>query len=234
MDKYNLVFNNSHLGNIDEYVEGRLYNEKNKLIKIKLKIKNEESITLNIRKYKSPFTLIINEVKGLFSTIIRVNYHIATMDNIEYLLSPDYEHIPLYKYMEKHNPEKTVHMLAIRYAFIFNWLMCINSNYESKINVFSDFINYGVADVYNNSILFVQTFSEKSFSRNLSKYDISKFILNKYFDGSMEYFNKITQKFIESIDSNKIKFALERIVKKYDESYLWWVNIVYERLLSLK
>lgn len=231
MNKLNLKFDNAHLGNIDEYIEGKLYNEKNKLVKIKLK--SNDGITLNVLKYKTPFIFMLNEMKKHFRCIHKVEYNIATINDIDYLLYEDYDNISLANYIEKSDYKKRLSAeLEIQMLFAFNWLMCVNNNYENRINVFTYTNFYKCLDIYKTNKVYFQSVGEKSYNKNF-KYDISKFILNKYFNGSMENFNKIVSILISEIDPNKVKFEMEKVVKKYDESYMWWVNIVYEKLLSL-
>jgi hypothetical protein len=70
----NVIFNfdNINVGEIDNIISEKFYNDKNKLFKIKL----NNDLILNVFKYKNDFPLILDEVKPLFN-MLRTKYNIV-------------------------------------------------------------------------------------------------------------------------------------------------------------
>jgi len=226
-----LYFNNSDIGEISSYIKNRYYNENDKLYKIQLNIKND--IILNVFKYKNPFIFILNEVKDIFY-IYTTGYNIVSIDGIKYVIYENNNNVPLSEYSKNCNFKGKLAHLELQRVFAFNWLMCLNSNYENKIYVFPNSIKPFLMDMKTNTRVSIASINEQSFTYDTNKGDISKNIIKQWFNNSMEEFYEIIGLLIMNIDIDALRQELIKIVNRYDNNYISWVNSVYERMINIK
>ena len=64
--------------------------------------------------------------------------------------------------------------------------------------------------------------------------DVPKNVLNKWFDGSLEVFYKEVKNLIRGIDADDLRSKLIDIVNFYNNDYVSWVNVVYERFRYIR
>lgn len=224
------TFNNTNIGNIDKYINEKFYND-GKLFRIELNIQN--NLVINVSKYKNEFTFIINECKEFFH-IEKTNYNIVLIDNIPYLAYKNLNNVSLNEYLQHTDVKNKLSCLEIQRIFIFNWLMCVNNNFENKIYVFPSEKVYPIADVKNTDDVYFLTINEKSYKIDSFKSKISENILNKWFKNSEDFFNENVRRMIKFIDPNFLRRELIKIVNKHNNDYVYWVNSVYEKILNLK
>lgn len=223
------LFNNSDVGDITQYVQKRYWNGK-KLCKVDLNIQND--ITLNLIKYKNCFPLIINEVK-YFLNIYKTRYNIVTIDNDKFLAYQNLNQVPLKDYL-KTNKIKYMDLITLQKIFAFNWLMCINQNFENKIFLNPGCDVYKFTDIRFAETIFFETVNEKSFRFEIIEQYPSVQVLDEWFDGSVETFLEIAKTIVKPINPTLFKIELLKLVRKYDDNYVSWVNCVYQRISNLK
>ncbi len=233
MFKLIFKFDGTDVGCIDEYITEKYQekNSKNKFDKIKISIQND--LILSVYKYKNKFPLIINELKKYFC-VLNINYDVATIEGDKYLIYQNLNNRKLLDYVQNIDIKNEIIQYRIQKIFIFNYLMCINSNFEKNILVFSDNLNPFITDMKNTKNILLKFIKEKSFKLDISKHEISKVVLDKYFNGSLELFRKITKEVVDEIEPDSFRQEALKIVRKYDESYIPWVNNIYENIKYAK
>jgi hypothetical protein len=223
-------FDGSNLGKIDELIKTRNY-KNGKLYTIELKIND---LVLGVKKYKTPFALILNEAKKIFNVSF-VDYNLVNIDNIVYLAYKYNNSVSLQDYHENNDFKGKIRHIYLQRTFVFNWLMFVNSNHENKIHVVPrKYCNDISVDTINSDAVTFVTTGEKSFKFKDIKYNISNNVIEEWFDGSRENFYDVVSKMIKPIDPELLRIELLKIVKKYDESYVSWVNIVYKNIIQHK
>lgn len=227
-----LNFDNSDFGCIDEYISEKIYNEKNKLYKVKLNIQND--IILNVVKYKNAFPLIISDVKKYFK-IPRVYYNIVTINGVKYLAYENLNNISFKDYTKNINLKNEKFLrYQLQDIFAFNWLMCINSNYENNICVFPNTYTPFVIDTKNSKNILFKSVNEKSFKFNTYNHEISKNILDKWFNGSLEEFQSVVKSLVNELDPDNLRIEITKIVNKYDNNFVSWINPIFENISTSK
>jgi hypothetical protein len=224
---YLFHFDNKYIGEIKQYIKRPIYNEKGKLEKLELNI--QDNLIVNVINYKNNFTFIINECKNIFN-IIETNYNIVSINDKPYLIYKNYNDIPL----KNITITDFSNLYRLQKVFVFNWLMCINCNFENKIRVLPDFHNYEVCDIRNSTNLFFKTVGEKSFKKDNYEDILPRHIIKKYFNDSVENFYEIVKIMLKDIDVDSLKNKLIKLCKENGEDYIYWVNTVYKHLLNLK
>lgn len=219
--------------NIDKLIVEKIFNDKNKLHKVKLVLKDGEDETLSVFKYKNDFPLILDNIKKYF-TVFETKYIIVMIDNVKYLAYKDLDNIPLKEYLKFNNLDNSYKKYEIQQIFIFNYIMCINSNFEDKIYVFPSFCENIISDMIYTDSVFFKVVNEKSYKYDSNNSEISKRILKEWFNDSVEKFQEMSYEMVKAINPEKLKWELERIVSKYDNSYVAWINSVYNKVKEVK
>jgi hypothetical protein len=220
-------FNNLNVGSIDELIIEK-FSEKDKLDKVKL----INGLNLNVYKYKNAFPLILEEVKPLFN-LSKVKYNIVSIENEKYYAYENLNNINLKEYMKYNSVKNNMKHKELQIIFIFNYLMCINCNLENKIHIFPSY-NAEICDTRYETFVNFKVINEKSYKYNSNKVDVSKRIINEWFEDSVEEFQNLTTKIVKSIDAELLRQGLLKIVRKYDDNYVSWVNSVYNKILEAK
>jgi hypothetical protein len=226
------IFNFDNLtdvGDIDEYIEEKFFNEKKKLYKVKLNIQN--NLVINVYKFKNIFPLLINEIRKFFRGINVTQYNIATIEGVKYLVYENMNNISLNEYNNK-NSIFTYH--NIQYILCLNYILCIHSNFEKNIIVKPLHFNPYVIDVKNSDFVTFKTIKEKSFKFKIIDHIISKSILDKWFNGSLEEFQKKVKFLVNEIDPYALHQEMVKICYKYDDTYVSWANIVRDMIIRAK
>jgi hypothetical protein len=223
-------FDGSNVGNIDELIKTKNY-KNGKLHSIELKI---DDLVLGVKKYKTPFAFILNEAKKIFNVSF-VDYNLVTIEDVVYLAYKYNNSVNLQEYHENNDFKGKLRHVYLQRAFVFNWLMFVNSNYENKIHVVPrKYCNDISVNTINSEAVTFVTIGEKSFKFKDTKYTISNNVIDEWFDGSKEIFHDMVLKMIKPIDPELLRIELLKIVKKYDERYISWVNIVYKNIIQYK
>lgn len=227
---YIFSFNGENVGEINQYIKLKHFTNENKLYRLELNIQN--NLTINVVKYKNLFPLIINEIKPIFS-ILNVRYNIVLIDGIKYLAYKNYNNIPLEEYVKESNYKNSLAHLDLQRLFVFNWLMCLGSNYENNIYVFPNSNNPHLINVKKSTNVFFISIKEHSFKYLSTDCIISRHIIKEYFNNSEEQFYKIAKNMVRDIDINALRQEMNKIVNKYDNDFIGWVNVVYDRITNL-
>lgn len=225
-------FDGSNVGQLDNFIKFKNY-KNSKLYSIEiLPPDSKETTILCVKKYKNAFVFIINEVRKIFN-VSYVKYNLGVIDNELYLIYQN--NVSLEEYTKFNNFKGKIRHVYLQRAFAFNWLMSLNNNYENKIVVIPrQYCDNNMVDIINSESVTFVTVNEKSFNRDESKYSISKNIIENWFDGSYEVFDDVVRKLVNPIDVNLLRIELLKIVHKYDDSYIYWVNIVFKNILQYK
>jgi hypothetical protein len=226
-----IKFNNTNFGDIDKFIAEKFINDNRDLYKLRLKSENK-NLYVNVFKYKNDFPLILDEIKKYFP-VYKTNYAIVNIEGEKYLAYKSTNSIPLKEYLEHTNIERSTKKRDIQRIFIFNYIMCVNSNFENKIYVFPYDENDILVDIRYCDCIMLKCVNEKSFKQDSSN-EISKRILKEFFDGSIENFYKLAYEMVKGIDNDKLKWELEKIVSKYDDNYVYWINAVYIKFQEIK
>jgi endonuclease III-like uncharacterized protein len=110
------------------------------------------------------------------------------------------------------------------YAILVSEIMLQQTQVPRVITKFEEF----------DSILYLYSINEKSYYYNNKKMDVPKNVLNKWFDGSLEVFYKEVKNLIRGIDADDLRSKLIDIVNFYNNDYVSWVNVVYERFRYIR
>lgn len=229
MDSIILFFDGTYVGNIDRYIIQKYY-KKDKLYEVELNI--QDNLKLNLIKLNK-FVLILNEVKDKFF-ISKIYYNIVSIYGEDYIAYEKLDIIPLLEYTKHNNINGKILKLNLQRLFVFNWLMCINNNLEHKIYTFPARNLDNITETKTSKNVYFITVNEKSFKYSPDECQISQTILKKYFEDSNEKFEDLAKMMVRNINMDKLRTELLKIVKKYDESYISWVNVVYKRLSDFK
>jgi hypothetical protein len=253
-------YGDKFVGNIDEFIIERFYNNDHKLCEVKIKDENNDEYTFSVFKYENGFPLILDEVKKLFDGIKSLNYikvSITTDPTIknssidEYLMYRHLESTPLHEHELKPNFRID---LRLQNVFVFNWLMGITNYNENKIFAFkrkfitdsnSNDVSYATVNEKRCNILTEEKIYNLSSSTKIrdefANYPPSKHILDKWFGGGgrgpgtrEENFYRIAKNLVINIDPTLLKIKMLKIVKMYDESFKTWVDFVFDRVRNIK
>ncbi len=229
-----------------KFINNKFYNDNGDVISIQI-----SDTRFNLIKYKNEFGLILNKIKPYFNLIYNIFYKLE-LDGNKYLMYKSINDISLLEFEKFNvNSKKIINsnITEIRKILVFNWLMCVNQNTLSevknniRITTFSDnrVINFKnisschlnlIFNYFNESLEFNNMYSKKYLTSG-SK-DLPKTIIKEYFDNSIELFYDYVCFIMDGIDPTNLKIELLKIVRKYNQEYIPWVNVVYERLLSAK
>lgn len=224
-------FNDTDIGNIEKYIEERFYNNKNELCKLRLSI--QRNLIINIYKFKNKLPLIINNFKEHFN-ISKIYYNIVTIDNIKYYAYRNNNNIPLQEYLLTNDIKYKLPYYQIRNNLAFNWLMCLNLNYEKNLYVFANNSDPFITDMKTTKNIIVKFINEKSFKTNTDNHVISKSILDKYFNGSEEEFRDVVKDLVDEVDPDIFRSKVKEIIEEIDPQFLTWLNSVYKNIVFAK
>jgi hypothetical protein len=150
--------------------------------------------------------------------------HKAILKGEEYIISQATNDVLLEEYFSeiKRSAITPLFMIEMRKIFAFRWLVCLNCNFESKIEVR---INHG--------LIFPVSCYETTFSLDSgsSKCRIPNTIIKDWFDNDDEILEKTVKFLLEDKDPTLLKFEIQKIINKYSNRHIAWVNAIYEKLL---
>lgn len=226
------------IGEIEDYISEKIYDEDNNLIHINLnkrfEIQDNFPEKYNIVNYTNEVPLILDSIKKYFY-LGKNNYILVTIKGVKYIINKNYNQISIKDYISLNDSKNIEHL--IRKIFAFNWIMCVKNgmclSYEKNILVKS--LNPLVTRVNECSTsLILYTIGESGYISDISKDVISTTILNKWFDGKIEIFYKVARNLLEGIDIDFFRNRFVEIINFYNKDYIGWSNSVYERLRFIK
>jgi hypothetical protein len=222
-----------HNKNLDSSIVKKFYNDKGKLDKIELSIKdyNDSNLILNTITYKNDFPIILNEIKKFFY-IPSVEYYITIIENKKYLVYENNNCINLKDYIKEQDLKNDMRCYNLKRVLAFNYLMCINSNFENKIYVFPNNLNPYIMNNLKMERVNFKTINEKSFKYDCNKVEISNYIIKEWFNNSLEDFRKVSKDLVKGINPEILRQEMLKICKKYNDDYVSWVNSVYSKILE--
>jgi len=235
MDTKLLCFDGSNLGDVDAYLISKL-SGKNGIEKITIKTQNTKlpPLILRVYRYNREIPLILDEIKHKFN-IYRTKYHLLNIEGNKYIGHLCFNEITLDEYII--DTKNKVWNVSLKYEiqkiFAFNWIMCVTANSDNRIYVRG--LNPLEPDTKNASVVYPFTCNERAYSYDITSCDISEKMIERWFDGSRELFYTLIKKMMERINSiDEFKSDFEIVVKKYNTSLNSWVNIVYNRMMSVQ
>ena len=229
-----LKWDGSDIGNITEYVLSHKKIEYGNFIDIwtrviKVKKSGEQTeinklLPVKILKFKNEIPLIADEFKSIFK-LPQTGLHKATFSGTECIIQKAVDDIPLDKYIEK-TPKTRIRPLfhsEIRKIFVFRWLMCLNCNYENRLDVRLD-----------GETAFPISCKETTFSLNGDKNAcrIPKTVLKEWFDNKEENFQDTVRELLGERDPNYLKIEILKIINKYSNKYIGWANSIYNKVIQ--
>lgn len=236
------------LGALDMYVVSKVANPSVKygIFYERVVIKTTKGpVEIVLYKINKEYPLILDRVKKFFK-IFRTRYYYTQIEGTRYLARLPFKEISLDEYIKLFTSSDISHKnkitnIGLRASFIneiqrliaFNWVMCIPTvnNTESKIYVRA--LN-PTHNIDRNTIVYPYTCNERDFARDVSSCDISDKTLNRWFDGSRELFYAHVRKIVKGIDIVKFKSEFEKIILMTNSLLVPWVNIVYDRMVSIQ
>lgn len=275
-----MIFKEKNLGDITDqiydYQQCKINGTDKLEDRYKIKYRNKE-YTIRILKYDI-FILILDEIKDYFKIPHSEKCKALIFKNgvlTPVLVSIYQKEINISQFNEnftdefygKLSVEKlkecSSFMFEIRRLFAFRFIMCLSNNTESKIDIIIKKISPKITldnivnkEIYiptclrESSYLNSTSFSDKILKAELT--DVSKIVIEKWFDNSYEIFYETVQSLLIGIDFTRFKMMIIDIIQKYIketreefhkhnckenlqkvrdvESLIWWSNAVSERI----
>jgi hypothetical protein len=229
-----LKWDGTDIGDITEYVLSHKKIEYGNCIDIwtrvtKVKKSGEQTevnklLPVKILKFKNEIPLISDEFKSLFK-VPQTGMHKATFSGTECIIQRTIDDIPLDKYLEKTPKNKITPLFysEIRKIFAFRWLMCLNCNYENKLDVRVD-----------GGSAFPISCKETTFSLDGDKNAcrIPKNVLKEWFENKEEIFQDTVKELLNDRDPNYLKIEIVKIINKYSNKYIGWANSIYNKVIQ--
>jgi hypothetical protein len=224
-----LSWDNSHLGIIDEYVIAYKKSHDEDCIYIWERMKKKSVLKqIRIMKFRDSIPLITDESKSLFQ-IRQIGMHRATFRDQECVITRFQNDVP-YDVFESSTDIKTLYpgfRVEIQRLYVFRYLMCLNCNNDSKIE-----IRYDTA-----GLPFPVSCRETTFSMDpdVSVCRLPNTVMEKWFNNDMGRVFELAKEMIGDRDSISIKFKLQDIIRKYDNGkFIGWVNAIFEKVKMCK
>ncbi len=222
-----LAWDGSHLGDIDIYVTNDKKVEMEGTVNLLIKTNSclNKIIQVKIFKYKDDVPLIADELKRIFG-VSPIGKHRVRYFGDECIINKYVNDIPIEEFMKYVVDKSTLTPLFInemRNIFAFRYLVCLNCNYENKINIRTDSVPYPIS--YQETTF--SLFADKSSCR------IPKTIIKEWFDNDDMIFYDTVNLIMKDKDPMLIKFEVESIIRKYNDKYIGWVNSIYDRIMHI-
>ncbi len=214
-------FTNS--GSIDDYILNKIYDKNRKIIGANLNI--QDNLFINVFKYKNDFPLILNEVKCILGCNY-VKYGIVYIKDEKYLAYENSNNISLKNHLDLDIIKSNYDINLIRNLFIINYILHVNINYN--ICIFNT-NSCETDDILNFTSIKFHSVNEKN-SKDIGN-RIFNGIFKKYFDDSIELFERTEKSVLDKIEPEMLKQEMFKICIKYnkdrDKEYISWINKVY-------
>jgi len=212
----------SYLGPIDDSIHKII--DKNRLCIWTLNSKNQQKLVeVKYFKFKNEIPLISDEIKKLFD-IPQIGMHVISYKDNPYIMTRSHNDVSLLEYFThvKRSELSSLFINEMRRLFAFRWILCLNSNYENKIEVRIDGdLHYPIS--YSES--------KYSFITTENGCRIPQTILKDWFDGSNELLDTHIRSLLENKNPDDLKCKIRDIINKYSNKYVSWVNSIYDRII---
>ncbi len=242
----------SNLGSLDDFIisKNQNPNTKNGTYYDKVVIRTtKRPLELSLYKIYREYPLVCDNVKKIFN-IYRTRYYHAQIEGVKYLVRICINEIPLDDYIKLFSPleisnKNKITNIGLRSSFInevqriiaFNWVMCIATinNTEGKIYVRClDPTVKITTENFRDVVVYPFTCNERDYSKDVANCDITDRTLNKWFRNNRELFYEHIKKLTKGIDIEYFKIDFEKIIRSTNTLLIPWVNIVYNRMLSIQ
>jgi hypothetical protein len=196
-----------------------------------------DGIKYNIIPFVNEFPLILDEIKKYFY-LIRTGYKPMINHNHEIYLMYKNENIISVNFDKLISIKNSYFYESVRRIFVFNWIMAIKGGYSIGFenNILVKTSNPLITKIEEcDYILHVYTRNETDFNFESERnFEVPKNMLNKWFKGSLEEFYKEAKTLIMGMDADVFRSKFSDIVNYYNNNYISWVNVAYERFRFVK
>ncbi len=224
-----LKWDNSDIGKIDDSIVFYRKEYNNDLLIVWEWKNNKLELTpIRILKYKDDIPFIIEEFKRIFHIPI-TGKHKAMVKEQECIITSYINDIPYEIYFETHSIPYISDSLKkeIQKLYIFRYLVCLNCNYENRIEIRQPTI-YDTYPISCREVKF-------SLSSDDNACRLPNNVVKDWFDNDHYKVIKIAKEMIAGFDITMLKFKMGDIIRKYDNGkYIHWVNTIYDRLCLVK
>jgi hypothetical protein len=219
----------------------------------------EQTFELILYKIHREYPLVLDYVKSYFK-IYRTKYNIVQIDGTRYLAYKKTVDMPLDDYIsmvqESLGPlESSTLKLSyskilkpslvneVRRIIALNWIMCIQSNSDSKIYVRallpdrvkdSEVLRVIDPEITPETVVYPFTSNEKGYLTDVAGCDISEKILSKWFNGDRELFYDNIRSLTSNIDIEEFKNFLEKIINHVNPLLIPWIDVIMNRIKSIQ
>jgi len=224
-----LKWDNSDIGSIDDSIVFYRKEYNDDLLYVWERLNGKLQLTpIRILKYKDDIPFIVEEFKRIFN-IPATGKHKALIKNEPCIITSYQNDIPYEEYFETHSIPFISDSLKrkIQELYIFRYLVCLNCNYENRIEIRQPTI-YDVFPISCREIKF-SLFSDDNACR------LPNNVVKDWFDNDHYKVITIAKEMIEDFDITMLKFKMGDIIRKYNNGkYIHWVNTIYDRLCLVK
>jgi hypothetical protein len=219
---------------------------------------------LILYKIHREYPLVLDYVKSYFK-IYRTKYNIVQIDGTRYLAYKKTVDMPLDDYVsmvqESLGMESSTLKLPyskilkpslvneVRRIIALNWIMCIQSNSDSKIYVRAllpepkvlrmlipepKALKVKDPEITPETVVYPFTSNEKGYLTDVAGCDISEKILSKWFNGDRELFYDNIRSLTSNIDIEEFKEFLEKIINQVNPLLIPWIDVIMNRIKSIQ
>lgn len=222
-----LKWDGEHLGEIDKYVVAYRKNDYDDCIFL-WEYKNKKLVLTEVRimKYKDDVPLIADDLKALFQ-LPQVGKHRGSYKGQECIITRflgdiSYEH---YFYENKKDNLTPGFIQEIRRLYVFRYLICLNCNYENRIEIRTGLGAHFPISCRENTYSLNPIDSASRIPRN---------VIKEWFDDKDEMVIDVAKEMLEGKDITMFRFQISDTIRKYEHGkYISWVNAIYDRIRNM-
>lgn len=222
-----LKWNGEHLGEIDRYTVAYRKNDYDDCIFVwELKSKKLILTEVRIMKYKDDIPIIADDLKALFQ-LPQVGKHRGTFKGQECIITRFLDDISYERYFYENKRETITSGLVqeIRRLYVFRYLICLNCNYENRIEIRTGLGTHFPISCRENTYSLDPIDSASRIPKN---------VIKEWFDNDDEMVVAVAKEFLEGKDITMFKFKIGDTIRKYDHGkYISWVNSIYDRIRNM-
>lgn len=226
-----LKWDNSHLGDITPYLKSELTQIPiNKYIHNDIKVIHEGDIKyfpILIFNYKNiDIVLMINRLKVCLD-VISTMYHQADINGKTYLISFDYNTLPLESY--KDTTFKPAVLSMIKKCLAFEWIVSLKYDMVERIIIRSPCTRGFFPEPFfaNSQIPFLIGEVRPKPDDYIPP---EKAVIKKWFGGSYEEFYKVIKEMMEGKSPEEIRFEVKELLLRYNPSMVHLTNTIFTNL----